>query len=393
MKRPVLVVILALALGVAAWVAYQRGWLFGASSSARSAKEELSSADEPQPGQSSGRSREVVALGRLEPAGKVIDVGAMMGDRVASLKVEEGGSLAAGQPLAELESRALRQLDLQLVDSQLHEAEARRTAEESLADARITTAQLALEKVQMQQEDTSVQQKKVELLRASRDQTRREAARLANLPKDLVSDQERERQALVVQQAEADLQAAEIQLGRLTRTSELALKGARADLAAAQASKEQVLSAIPVQSLRVSRDLAEAQLKRTVIVAPCDAAVLKIFTRPGELVGNAPILQVADLKRMVALAEVHETDVKDIRLGQAAVIRSRALPPPYDRRGLRGKVVRVGRMVSAPGLRAVDPFAPADRHVVEVRIALDAEGSKQSANLTNLQVDVTFLND
>ena len=52
--------------------------------------------------------------------------------------------------------------------------------------------------------------------------------------------------------------------------------------------------------------------------------------------------------------------------------------------------MRIGQLVSTPGLQSLDPLARADRHVVEVRIELDGEGSAQAANLVNLQVDVTF---
>jgi hypothetical protein len=47
-------------------------------------------------------------------------------------------------------------------------------------------------------------------------------------------------------------------------------------------------------------------------------------------------------------------------------------------------------MISTPVLKGVDPFAPADRHVVEVRVELDDEASRQAAAFSNLQVDVRF---
>ena len=70
--------------------------------------------------------------------------------------------------------------------------------------------------------------------------------------------------------------------------------------------------------------------------------------------------------------------------------RARPFPSPSDKSGFRGKVTRIGRMINTPALRSVDPFAPADRHVVEVRVELDDDGSRQTAALSNLQVDVRF---
>ena len=54
--------------------------------------------------------------------------------------------------------------------------------------------------------------------------------------------------------------------------------------------------------------------------------------------------------------------------GQQALVTSKAFQPPYDQKGLQGKVTRIGRMINTPVLKSVDPFAPADRHVVEVRV-------------------------
>jgi len=391
MKRAVAVIVVGLVVVAAGWLAYQRGWPCGSSraSGAVGAATAPAAAKKGDPG-GPAKQGGVVVLGRLEPAGNVIDVGTLPGDRLAVLKVEEGADVKHGQELAVLESHTLRELDLKLIESQLAEARSRRAAEENLASAKIAAAQLALQKVEAQEPEITAQKAKLELLRAGCEQAKREAGRLAELSADLVSAQEREHRALAVQQAEADLQAAQIAFDRLVRTSELALKGARADLASAEAGKQQTLSAIPVESLSVSRDLAKTQLQRSVITAPCDGTILKIFSRPGELIGNLPILQIADLSRMVVIAEVHESDVKRIQLAQAATVRSKAFPEPCDRDGLKGKVARVGKMVSAAGLKPIDPLAPSDRHVVEVRVELDAEGSRQAARLTHLQVDVTF---
>ncbi len=390
MRRTLVVVTAALVVLAGGWYAYERGWLGGAPRA-----DGANGTSAPATGKKGGSGGQadggrVVALGRLEPAGNVINVGTLPGDRLAALKVEEGAHVKRGDELAVLESHALRELDLKLIEAQLAEAQSRRAAEENLANAKIAAAQLALQKVEAQEPEIAAQKAKLELLRATSEQAKRDAARLAELSSDLVSKQERERRALAVQQAEADLQAAQVAYDRLVRTSDLALKGARSDLNSAEAGKQQTLSAIPVGSLSISRDLSKLQLQRSEITSPCDGTILKILSRPGELTGSLPILQMADLSKMVVLCEVYESEVKRIEAGQAATVRSKALPAPFDRDGLRGKVVRVGRMVSAAGLKPIDPLAASDRHVVEVRVELDPDGSRQAARLVHLQVDVTF---
>jgi HlyD family secretion protein len=148
-----------------------------------------------------------------------------------------------------------------------------------------------------------------------------------------------------------------------------------------RASQEQGLAAIPVQSLEKKLAHVEARLQRTIIRAPISGHVLKIRTRPGERIGNGPILQLGDTDEMHAVAEVYETDIPRVRVGQSATISCPALGAP-----LHGAVVHVGRMIYKNDVLSVDPAADADARVIEVRIRLDEP--KRVAALTNLQVDV-----
>jgi HlyD family secretion protein len=384
MKR--ILVIVGLAVGVAAigLLAYSRGWLFGSRSDDLGGRRAAGSGPSRQ-------EIEVGALGHIEPVGRVIDLGGLPGDRVAVLSAVEGAEVKAGEVLAVLDSRPLRKLDVESAEGQYEEALGRFAAERSLGDARIAAAQLALEKAMAQLPDIDSQRQKVEMLRQGLEQLRRDSQRLADLPDDLVSKQERERQTLGVDQAAADCQAAQVLFDKLIVTSDLALRGAHADLQSAHANKAQVLSSIPVESLRAARDLAKAQFDRTEIKAPCRGVVLRVFARRGELIGNAPVLQMADVRRMGVVAEVYEAEVKRIRPEQTVWVQNKAFRSPYDEEGLYGKVTQIGKIISAPGLRPVDPFEPANRHVVAVRIELDKDDSLQSADFTDLQVDVSFL--
>jgi HlyD family secretion protein len=332
-----------------------------------------------------------VALGRLEPAGKVIDVSALPGDRIESLAVEENAEVRKNDPLATLDSRSLRELEWQACRSQRLEAESRRAAEEKLADARVAAAKAALNQAGNYESDLRVEESKVAVLRqnlALAQATKRRLETLAST--DLVSPQEREEQDLTVAKAQAELKAAELALEKGRQAGKLAVAAAEADLEAALAAKRQTLSTIAVESLKKREELAHAQWDRAILRSPIDGTVLKIFLRPGEAVGPTPVLQIADRRQMVAIAEVYEADVKRIRLGQEARIRSRAFPSPYDETGLRGTVSRIGKTIARPELKSLDPLAQADRHVIEVRVNLDPEGSKVAGEFIHLQVEVQF---
>jgi HlyD family secretion protein len=390
MKRALLIIIAGLGLGVIGWFVVPSGtW-----SSLLGRPGTGGSDSSSKPRDDAGQHREVRAMGRLEPAGGAIDIAALVGDRLSSIEVKEGDAVTKGQTLAYLESRDLRKLEWESAESQLKEAKARATAEGKLADARVVGADLAVKRAETTDLDIEVQQEKVKLAKANLQLARKDLSRLEDLRKerkDLVSDQEHERQELVVQQAEAELSAADAMLKKLTRTRKLSMEAAQADLAAAQASRDQVLSSIPVESLEKRRDLARKQYEQTEIVAPSGGIVLKIFMRPGETIAQRPILQLANPSSMVVVAEVYETDVKRVKPGQVARITSKAFSGPYDDAGLRGTVDRIAKMITPPELRSLDPTARADRRVVEVRILLDPENSKPAANLANLQVDVEIL--
>jgi HlyD family secretion protein len=103
---------------------------------------------------------------------------------------------------------------------------------------------------------------------------------------------------------------------------------------------------------------------------------------------------------MVCVAEVYEADVKNLKVGQAAVIRSPAfagkfadgLDPETKERtgGITGKIKRIGGVIGSPGLANRNPLAPADRSVVEVRIALDEAATEEASHRVGLQVTVEF---
>jgi HlyD family secretion protein len=332
-----------------------------------------------------------VALGRLEPAGKVIDLNALPGDRLDSLAVEENAEVRRNDPLAYLDSRALRELELQAFRSQRREAETRRVAEEKVADARIAAAKAALNRASAYESDLKVEESRTAVLRMNLALARSTQRRLKQLAStDIISPQDREEQDIAVAKAEAELKAAEMFMDKGRLAGKLGVAAAAADLEAAIAGEKQVISTIAVESLKKREELAEAQWERTVLRAPSDGTVLKVFVRPGETLGPTPILQVADRRRMVVLAEVYEADVKRIRAGQKAKVLSKSFPSPHDEAGLGGTVSRIGKTITRPELRPLDPLAQADRHVIEVRVDLDPASGKVAADFIHLQVEVQF---
>jgi HlyD family secretion protein len=386
-KRATTLILLGLAAGAGGWIAYAAdlpGRLFGTRPTAGESHPASASATEKQ------NIHAVGAMGRIQPAEGIVRVAALTGERLGELVVHEGQKVERGAPLAHLDSRTLRKIEAEGLESRIAEAAERRDAEGKLAEAKIVAAEAAVAQVEAQQADIDAQSDKIELLVANLAAAEKDAERLAGLSAELASEREREQQALAVQQAKAELLAARSLLKKLTVGRDVGLAAAKADLEAARAAKAQTLSQIPLASLNKQLDLAKETLARTTIIAPTAGTILKVHAREGELMGQSPILELANLDRLVVVAEVYESDVKRIAPGQKAKIASRAFPPPADREGLSGTVARIGQMVSAAGITSLDPTAAVDRRVVEVRIELDEANSRLAANWIGLQVDVEF---
>lgn len=153
---------------------------------------------------------------------------------------------------------------------------------------------------------------------------------------------------------------------------------------AATSSTSRVLIDKAIMDLDVARaDLAAARayLDLSLVHSPMRAQVIKIHTYPGERVEADGILELARTDRMYAVAEVYETDITRVQIGQEAEITAPALSLP-----LSGKVERIALQIGRMDALGTDPIAKTDARVVEVHILLD--DSEAVSRLTNMQVEV-----
>ena len=128
----------------------------------------------------------------------------------------------------------------------------------------------------------------------------------------------------------------------------------------ARATLDRALAEIPERSLDQQLALAETRAKRLTLYAPIDGRVLNVRVQPGEEVGVGPVWVLGDTSRMQRVAEIYETDIGEVSVGQSATVSSRALLKPIS-----GRVARVGNMVFKNDVLNVDPAARADARVVE----------------------------
>ena len=330
----------------------------------------------------------VGALGRIEPQGEVILVGGLLGERIGELLVSQGQRVNAGDPLVRLESYGERQAERDYAASQLAEAELRLRAEVAYAQSQITEAQTRIQQIdqpraaQIQAQQATVRQLQIELLDAQRNQER-----FQSLYTDgAVSQLELDQRQLAVQQAQEALNSAQASLSQIDQSRLLDLENARAQLRSAEANLLRAQTSVQVQSLSRNLELAEARLERTIIRAPQAGQILRIESRAGETIGdNSGILQLANTDQMMVVAEIYETDIARVEMGQQAQITSSGFPET-----LSGVVDQVGLQIGKRDVLSADPAADVDVRVVEVKIRLDPQSSQQVAGLTYMQVNVAI---
>lgn len=126
---------------------------------------------------------------------------------------------------------------------------------------------------------------------------------------------------------------------------------------------------------------AKARLELSVVRSPLRAQVLEIHAYPGERVGQEGIMELGRTDRMYAVAEVYETDITSVKVGQLAKIQTSAMDEE-----LTGKVERISLKVGRLDAVGTDPIAKTDARVVEVFILLD--DSAAVSRFTNMQVKV-----
>ena len=178
----------------------------------------------------------------------------------------------------------------------------------------------------------------------------------------------------LVRQREAELTRAEQELARAGQLS-IGKAGAKARRDDAEAG---------VRAARAVLEAAHAQLELAVVRAPISGRVIEVHARVGERVGDEGVLEIGRTDEMFAVAEVYETDIGRVEVGQRAIVTSPALDAP-----LEGTVERIGLRVGKLDVLGTDPVAKIDARVIEVDIRLD-DGERVS-HLTNLQVEVALV--
>jgi HlyD family secretion protein len=335
----------------------------------------------------------VTALGRLEPAVEMINLTASTAtqpSRIEQLLVEEGDRVQAGEMIAILDNRDRLQASLQKAENQVRVAQAKLAQVQAGVKAGELQAQRAeIARLQADRAGSlAAQRAAVDRLQAEVQNARLEYERYESLyQQGAVSASQRDAKRLAYITAQQQVQQAQAELGRIETTSQEQIQQAQATLdRLAEVRPVDVEAAeAEVQSAKAAVVEAQANLEQGEVRSPRAGQIIKIHTYPGEKIADQGIVTLGQTQQMKAIAEVYQSDISQIQVGQPATITSPVIP-----NSLQGTVERIGLQVEQQQVVDEDPAANIDAKVVEVHIRLDPNSSQNVAGLSNLQVTVTI---
>jgi len=297
------------------------------------------------------------ARGRVEgKTSQEIKLAARTFGRLREVSVNDGDPVRKGQTVAVLENR----------DAEGRVAEAR---------AAVARAQAELEKLLngARPEERSAARAEMEEAQATADNAVKEHTRLEKLFHDggIVSQ-------AALDRAVRDQKAAQARLESLRQRYRLIMAPPRSeDVAAARAE---------VDLARARLVQAQDYFDNTFIRSPVDGVVVKRFMNPGESISYEslyqPVVTVAETTHLMVRAEIDETDIGKIKVGQRAEVHCDAFPGQR----FAGRVVRISGGLGKKTIRTDNPMEKVDTEVLESFVELDPGSPLR----VGLRVDVYF---
>jgi HlyD family secretion protein len=350
---------------------------------------------EPKPVIEKTKPAVINALGRIEPEGEVIKVSAPSssgggGAVISQLLVKEGEMVQAGRVIAIIDSRDRLQASLEEALAKVTASKAKLAqvgAGAKQGELAARKAQISKLKVERQGEilklQASIDRHQAMLQNAAQEFQRYRSLYTAGAISASLLDSKR----LAVQTAQAQRAEATAALQQTKATLQAQIVEAEAtlnqtaevrptDIAVEQAAIAQAIASVAI---------IKADLQTAYIRAPRSGRILRIRAKEGETIGTNGIVELARTEQMVAIAEVYESDITKIRIGQIATITS---PSGVFSGQLRGTVQQIGDQIAKKDILGSDPTAATDARVIEVKIRIDTTGNQKVARLINLQVNV-----
>jgi len=368
--------------------------------SACNANSQVESQDEAEAQSEIQQPKQVVALGKLTPKGEVIKLSVANAEdsRVNQILVAEGDLVKEGQVIAILQGFENRQRDLEEAEKEVELAQAK-LAQVSAGDskqAQLSAQRANISRLESQlrnetlEKQAAIASSKAQLRQAKLNFDRNKGLQQQGAVSVQVFDEAREGRDM----AQATLNEGLAQLNNTKQTLEQEIKQERENLAQLQEIRpvDVKVSEIELEKTIIAVDRVKADLEDTKVKVPISGQILRINTRVGEQVNTQQgIVELGRTGEMYAVAEVYETDISKVKIGQSATISSEY--GGFEGK-LKGTVEHLGLQVGAKQLSegSQDPTQDENSRIVEVKVRIDPEDSEKVAGLTNMKVRVEISN-
>jgi ABC exporter DevB family membrane fusion protein len=281
----------------------------------------------------------VVAEGKVETLpGREIQIGAELPGRIEAVLVKEGDSVEKGAIIVRLENRDIL--------ARLNEAEADRMVAKAKLDE-------VLSGFRPEEIDESAAAHRAAI--AEMNLARSNFERYEKLVNDGVvpraSFEERQR----------EYEVARNKVQQAAERNALLQKGPTRETV--------ILHETTVQRAEAAKLSLERLLEKTIVRAPISGKVIRKYVNDGEIVYTEnpfPLLTIADTEQTRISAEVDESDIGRIHVGDAVEIRSDAYPDVI----MNGEIQEIADYVGARQILPNNAAKNLDMKVVQVRINL-----------------------
>lgn len=291
---------------------------------------------------------QVTASGEVKPR-TYTNLAANAQGRIIALMVAEGDRVRKGQVVARIES-VQAQADLEAQRASVASAE---------ADAASTEAGLKI-----QDDSMAIQEATITRTRTQMELAKVNFNRVAELwEAKVIAKQEYDQRRAEYEQQQAALREAELRL--------IQMRSQRAQTVAQITSSQRRVAQVQAQMRRLM-DV----LEKFDVIAPLDGIVTNLPVRIGETVvpgiqnsAASAVMTIADMSLITAEVKVDETDIVNLKLGQAANVTIDAVPD----RTFPGHVIEIGNtaILRSTGAVASNNTSSNEAKDFKVVIALD----------------------
>ena len=340
----------------------------------------------------------VVALGRIEPEGEVIrlSVPNAADSRVNEIRVSEGDWVDAQEVIAVLQGAERQQADLSSAYALVRQRQAE-LAQQQKGSAKPASLEAQRQTINRLEAQLSAQSRQQQATIASAQAVLQESQTKYQRYETLAAAGALERIELDValrdyETAQADLAVEQLAKEETERTLSAQIAEEKARLIElSQVLPEAVeIAAAQLEQAQIQVSQSQADLDDVLVRSPVAGQILKINTQIGEQVNTQQgIVELAQTDQMMVIAEVYETDIRKVSLGQSVKVTSEYGGVETD---LSGTVEQIGLQIGQAsfGEEEADPTQDVNARVVTVKVRLAAEASKRVSALTGMQVRVAI---